>query len=220
MARLCIADVTGHGEEVSMFSSWLEKVFSRHMNNASPAGVLRGVNKQALKRGFEVMSTALCISYNSLNGELRFCNAGHPKLMVHRKDSDQWEALLPPVAGDRSHCNIPLGVSEKAKYTVGMVKLDPGDRLFIYTDGLNEARGADGGEFGEDRLEEALLTARGHDPHTQAETLIHALDRHLGADARAQDDVTFTILEAQPYECSSRLALLIKNNWARMTGKL
>ena len=49
----------------------------------------------------------------------------------------------------------PLGLLAGAKYTSGEVKMDPGDSLVIYTDGITEAMNPEEEEFGEERLVEA-----------------------------------------------------------------
>ncbi len=111
MSRMCIADVRGHGEGVADFATWLEQVFSAHMNRHSPSGVLREVNQRAVKRGLCLMTTALCFSYNSLNGRLVFCNAGHPQLRVCRAGSDRWEALEVAARDKSKPWNVPLAVT-------------------------------------------------------------------------------------------------------------
>jgi phosphoserine phosphatase RsbU/P len=119
LARMCIADVTGHGESVATFSGWLEEVFGKHIHRASPAVVLREVNRRAADRGLEVMSTAVCLSYNSLNGHLAFCNAGHPHVRLCRAGERNWQSLSVPEISAGQLDNLPLAVVSGAGYTIG-----------------------------------------------------------------------------------------------------
>jgi phosphoserine phosphatase RsbU/P len=211
VARMCIADVSGHGEEVAEFSNWLESSFSKHIHRASPSGVLRAVNKRATNRGLELMSTGVCFSYNSLNGMFRFCNAGHPAMRVRRAGETDWQPLTLPKRD--AAWNLPMGVAEDTKFDIGKTQLRPGDQLIAYTDGLIEARDADGRQFGETLWDANFMNSPDMRPEERANALVAAWQAHTGGAASAQDDLTLAVLECQPYQKSSRYALFVKNNW-------
>lgn len=217
LARLCLADVTGHGESVSTFSAWMEDVFSRHIHRANPAVVLREVNRRAASRGLEVMSTAVCLSYNSLNGRLAFCNAGHPPIRLCRAGRAQWETLQVVPDNDQALCNVPLAVDGDARFTIGRVRLFPGDRLLVHTDGLTEAQDDAGALLG------ATLWNGGRLPGAEApipvvmEALTSAVAAHQPADVAAEDDITFLILDVLPYQAGNRYSLFLRNNLDRLS---
>lgn len=216
LARLCVADVTGHGESVSTFSAWLEDVFSRHIHRENPAVVLREVNRRAASRGLEVMSTAVCLSYNSLNGRLAFCNAGHPPLRLCRAGHARWEPLLVGADNDRALYNVPLAVDGNARFTIGRTQLFPGDRLLIHTDGLTEAQDATGTLLG------GQLWADGRLPGGEAplaavvEALTSTVTEHQPPGALAADDITVMVLEVLPYQVDNRYRLFLRNNLNRL----
>jgi sigma-B regulation protein RsbU (phosphoserine phosphatase) len=215
MSRMCIADVRGHGEGVADFAIWLEQVFSAHMNRHSPSGVLREVNRRAVKRGLCLMSTALCFSYNSLNGRLIFCNAGHPHLRICRVGSDRWEALELVVRDKSRPWNVPLAVTADARYSVGKTRLKPGDRLLIHTDGLTEAHDAKGRQLAESLWKPGRLPGHDASPSEIATGLLRALRGHLADPAVADDDVTFTVLEVLPLQKGNALTWYYRNNFSR-----
>ncbi len=210
IARVCIADVTGHGAEVAEFSSWLEESFSAHIHRSSPAGVLRAVNKRAAKRGLELMSTGICLSYNSLNGTLRYCLAGHPPMHVLRANATEWEPLKLPPKG--SPWNFPMGIADNTRYDVATVKLKPGDQLFMHTDGLTEAHDAEGRQFGDAMWNLDCLRLANLRPEDRARQLLSAWTSHNGGERSEEDDLTFAILECQPFQRGNRYTLFAQNN--------
>ncbi|MBX3180503.1 MAG: serine/threonine-protein phosphatase [Candidatus Hydrogenedentes bacterium] len=217
LARLCVADVTGHGQSVATFSGWLEEVFSKHIHRASPSGVLREVNRRAVERGLELMSTAVCLSYNSLNGKLAFCSAGHPPVRICRAGESAWKPLR--VEDGAGLCNVPLAVDASATYAISRCQLRPGDRLIVHTDGLTEAQDANGQLLGE------AVWAAGRVPGCDAplesvlEAIKAAVAEHVPGGA-AGDDITVLVLEALPYQSSNRYALFLKNNFPRFARAL
>ena len=213
IARVCIADVTGHGEEVAEFSGWLEIAFSAHIHRGSPAGVLHAVNKRAEKRGLELMSTGICFSYNSLNGTLRHCCAGHPPMHLRRVDGTDWEPLpLPP---RDSPWNLPIGIDGGARFDVAKVWLQPGDQILLHTDGLTEAQDAHGRLFGKTMWSLPCFRAANMRPEDRARGLLEAWTEHIGGVERAEDDLTFAVLECQPFQKGNRYTLFAQNHFSR-----
>jgi len=218
IARFCLADVAGHGEAAASISSWLERTFSKQIHRENPGAVLDEVNELAVERGFQVMSTALCMSYNSLNGNLHFCNAGHPHIRVCRKGRNVWEELHPPSPNGNGLWNLPLGVTANARYALGRVKLQPGDRLLLYTDGLIEARDHSGDQIG-DSLWNATPTTG--PPADAVARLLDQFHTRVGSSEAPQDDLTIVMLEVQPFQKGNRLSLMFQNHiWKPLMRKL
>lgn len=218
LARLCIADVTGHGPEVATFSQWLEEGFSANIHGANPSVVLRKVNKLAVSRGLEVMSTAICFSYNSCNGDFTFCNAGHPRIRICRSGSKRWDILALESKNKMAPWNIPLGITNDTVYELGRTRLRPGDMLILHTDGLSEAMNEAGQQL------EATLWEDGSIPDASAPVadIANAIQKryetHLGNTALAKDDMTLMVLQVAPYQKSGKYTLLLKNNFDRLRG--
>lgn len=217
VARLCLADVSGHGEDVSHVSAWLGEIFGRNIHRENPAAVLRAANKRSFSRGYDALSTAICVSYNSLNGKLHIGNAGHPHIRICREDSDVWEELKPPIPAHDGLWNVPLGVSAEALYGLGKAKLTPGDRLIFYTDGLIEARDPNGNLLGDEVWDRVPTDAT---PEEQLNALVSAYNLHIGSINAAQDDLTIIVLEVQPFQRGDKFSLLLRNNLPRLMDRL
>lgn len=122
------------------------------------------------------------------SGLLWYLNAGHHPPVVLRANGTH-ESLR--VTGPA------VGIFEEARHTVEAHRLDPGDVLLGYTDGLVEARSAAGASYGAPR---ALATARAA-AHSSAKRLLDhletAFERHLGV-AAPQHDLTLLALRRLP----------------------
>ncbi len=88
---------------------------------------------------------------------------------------------------------MPLGLFEFTDFEEGAARLDPGDFLVLYTDGVTEAMDAQDREFGEERLRRVLPHNRGASAEDLAAALDGALDDFTGATAPS-DDITFVIV--------------------------
>lgn len=220
VARLCVADVTGHGAEVAEFSASLEQTFGSQIHRADPSTVLREVNLRTVSRNLSLVSTGVCLSYNSLNGMLSLSYAGHPYVLLCRKGDTCWIPVTFDPPAQQAFWNIPLGIERKARYQVGKIKVEPGDRLLVVTDGLTEARDASGEAFARVLQNRSWGVESGALPEDIAASILQALDSHTGEHASPHDDVTFIVLEALPYQRSNRYALLVRNNWRKVARRL
>ena len=89
---------------------------------------------------------------------------------------------------------IVLGVMKKAKYRDYELKLEPGDAIFVYTDGVPEANNAEGEMFGMKRLETALNRVAGQSPEGILSGVRADVDAFVGG-AKQFDDLTMLCLE-------------------------
>ncbi|MET8808455.1 PP2C family protein-serine/threonine phosphatase [Streptomyces sp. NPDC004546] len=149
-------------------------------------------------------ATGILASLDTRDGAMRWVNRGHPPPVLIR--GGRWHTHLhcPPAA--------PMGTGLDLKTTVCREQLEPGDRVVFYTDGITEARGSDGTEFGLERFTDFLIRHHADDLPV-AETLrrlIYAVLQHHGG--RLQDDATVLLCEwlgpatAGRYEEAVRLA--------------
>ena len=154
---MVVADVRGHGEQVSEISSWLYECMGERMNSLDGAGVLSDLNRLVHERGFSAITTAAVVTYSIIDSRLSFSNAGHPPVLVH-VSGGRWLPLALETQSDKS--NLPLGVLPSVHYDQNEIRLHAGDRSFLYTDGLSEAAEAESDEeFGEREMP-ALLEAQ------------------------------------------------------------
>ena len=154
LTRIAIADLRGHGDEVSQLSRWLYQALEERMNTLDGAGVLTELNKLVHAQGFQAITTAAVVSYYSGDSKLYYSYAGHPPAVV-RRQGDLWRTL--PIENTASGlANLPLGVMANVRYDQCEISLQPMDRLFLYTDGVSERANAAGDLYGEQRLHGAL----------------------------------------------------------------
>jgi sigma-B regulation protein RsbU (phosphoserine phosphatase) len=138
---ILIADVTGHGVPAALIASMLKVAFAGQSAHASdPAGVLAGLN-QALCGKFEDHFVTAAYLYMDLDTKIvRYAGAGHPPLLFINCSNG---------AARRIEQNgLFLGMFPEAGYSSVEMKLQPGDRYVLYTDGLPESKNATGEEFG------------------------------------------------------------------------
>jgi|SRR5580700_8118211 sigma-B regulation protein RsbU (phosphoserine phosphatase) len=121
-------------------------------------------------------------------GTLRYCNAGHNPPYLLRADGGR-EALRPT--------GIAFGLDADMPYRIGETVLQPGDALFLFTDGITEAFNPAGEEFGTDRLETALEAGRGR---SAAELIAGILSetKAFADGAEQSDDITCLALRFRP----------------------
>ena len=135
-----IADATGHGASAALLTT-LTKLTFRHAvaEMASPAEILRRVNAEfyGTLRGKQFM-TAACLVVRPDAGTLSFAAAGHPPLLIQRRDGSV-ESIG---AG-----GPPLGILPTQQCGESHAEIEPGETLLLYTDGLYSGFGDDGGRL-------------------------------------------------------------------------
>lgn len=160
-----IGDVTGHGIEPSITAfqaKYLLRVFLRQFRD--PAQALEELNKQlsALERDEEMIS--LCVVVLDTEADTaRYASAGHPPVWLwHEKDVRPLRATGPLLMLDAA-----------ATYHSRELRLDAGDLIVLYTDGLSEARAGDQ-LFGEERIASTIRRDPGADPGVLVKSLLEA----------------------------------------------
>ncbi len=131
-----IADATGHGASAALMTT-LAKLLFHHgtTEHNSPREIMEAVNKDFRTIfGARSFMTAMCVALNPENGRASVVGAGHPPLIVQRRDgaTETIRSSAPP-----------LGLAEKSKFDETTVDLHQGDAFLLYTDGLAGAE--DGG---------------------------------------------------------------------------
>jgi sigma-B regulation protein RsbU (phosphoserine phosphatase) len=126
-----------------------------------------------------------------------YVNAGHNPPLVKRKGKD-FEFLT------GKPCLI-LGWMEDASYTEHEIMLEPGDALYLYTDGVTEAMNTDKELFSEVRLHDALKKYKDHHPKELLSAIKQEIENFAG-DAEQADDITMVALEIDRYSKSDHMA--------------
>jgi phosphoserine phosphatase RsbU/P len=191
LTRLAIADLRGHGGQASRLSAWVYDSMQKRMNTTSGHKILSDLNGEVKSRGFDAITTAVVVGYHATKQKLYFSYAGHPPAYVQRAGRE-WEALaLPPSTGPT---NLPLGILPKAKYDMDHIRMERGDKICLYTDGVTDCAGPDGEPFGDAGLANSLNRNAGLSPSGLKAAILGDLRRHLDG-CPPDDDVTLLIAE-------------------------
>jgi sigma-B regulation protein RsbU (phosphoserine phosphatase) len=89
---------------------------------------------------------------------------------------------------------MALGLSPQATYQEQRLELNTNDMVFVYSDGLTEARNESGAFFGEQKILDLLPQLATYSPQQIGDRLLAEIDRFVG-DARTYDDITIAILK-------------------------
>ena len=141
-----IGDVSGKGVSAALFMAMAKTMLREGLKQGlSPAAAMERVNGELCESNPEGMFvTAFVLVLNPASGELRYANAGHnPPLLLGKKGPD-WLECDPGIA---------LGLFEDTGIENGRLKLEPGEGILLYTDGITEAVNGDKAFFGTERLQ-------------------------------------------------------------------
>ncbi len=174
-AGLLIADVSGHGVPAALIASMVKMAATSQRPQAShPAALLAAMNSALCGNTQGQYVTAAYVYLDANAQELHYAAAGHPAMLLLRDG-----AVTEIVENGMLLAAVP-----GANYESKSLALESGDRLLLYTDGLIEARNAEGTLFGEQSLAAELKTSARMTPSETADHLIGAVQ----AWARSQDD--------------------------------
>jgi len=183
-----VADVAGKSIPAAM----LMATFQASLRTLSTSGValaelVAGVNRYACSNsaGGNRFTTAFLAELDAATGDVVYINAGH-NVPILRKKSGFVERL--EVGG------IPVGILAEAPYQSGTARLEPGDWLVIFTDGVVEAVNAKDEEYGEAALLRLVDRESGSAPAELLRSLLAELDRHVG-NTPQHDDITCLLLK-------------------------
>jgi serine phosphatase RsbU (regulator of sigma subunit) len=194
LTRMVVADVRGHGEQVSEISSWIYQCLQDKMNSLDGAGVLSDLNRMVHSRGFAAITTAAVVSHYISDSKLYYSYAGHPPVLA-RRSCGRWLPLL--LDAQAGQANLPLGVLPSAQYDQAEVKVQGGDRFLLYTDGLTEATDLKSDEeFGEKELPALLDTQSGMELASVRDALIERASAFSGGPLLT-DDCTVMVVQVR-----------------------
>ena len=199
-------DVAGHGIPSALFSFTLNNIMSetsdrgaivKDFMDKSPFYQVRPVERvlSSLNQRFQASPESMLyftIAYGLLNsrtGQVQIAQAGHPPPLWLQASQSRVE----PVAGG----GVPIGMMPDMDYESTSIQLHPGDRLFLYSDGITECENDSGEQFGQDRLL-ACLKDSFSDSLEQTVNRIEQQVRDWNHGESFEDDVTFLILEWKP----------------------
>ena len=193
-----VGDVSGKGAPAAMFmarTSSLMRMASElrqrtEFDELSPARIADAVSRELCQNNEERMFVTMFLGIlDTRTGMLSYINAGHPTPHLLRASG-----VVEQVDGVPE---VPLAVRLGKVYQDRTVILQPGDAIFVYSDGVIEAMNAAQEFYGNDRLESDLRVASNVTP----EEIVRAVKLHVDAftgEAAKADDVTMLALRWQP----------------------
>ncbi len=206
----CIGDVSGKGVPAAMLMSMIRSLFRLlSQKEESPSKILSVLNNELCRGNDTNMFITFFMGCLDLySGVLRFGNAGHDKPFLLSEDI----TLLP------TKSNLPLGVFPNTPYEDQTLVLTPGTTLFLYTDGLTEAKNENREQFTRNGVIKVLRTFMA-DKKPSLENLVSSMSQaahHFAGNAPQSDDLTMLVVRFAP-ENVLHEELVLQNNVEEVT---
>ncbi|MEM8955420.1 MAG: GAF domain-containing SpoIIE family protein phosphatase [Verrucomicrobiota bacterium] len=189
---LVIGDVSGKGIPASLIMAMCRSVIRVHAeNNTNPHDVLCAVNRALSPDIREDMFISMAYVFlRDYSDDVTLVRAGHDPPMLFRKNTGQTELLKPP--------GLAVGIDGGDVFNrvteVQTFKMDSGDCLLLYTDGVNETLNPDGDEFGLPALQHSLEASASQGAKAIVENIADDLRAFMG-DTAQNDDITLIAVE-------------------------
>jgi sigma-B regulation protein RsbU (phosphoserine phosphatase) len=152
-----ICDVMGHGVRAALVTAVQRTLIEELMDVAGdPGEFLTAMNRSLIsilrRTRTPLFASGFYLVADAERAEFRFANAGHPKPFHLRRKA----GTIEPLGGETERPGVALGVFADAVYKTQTGKLDPGDLVLMYTDGLFEVENPAGDFFDQTRLRETI----------------------------------------------------------------
>jgi len=179
---ITIGDVCGKGIPAALFMAMTQTVMRYTLRREIDVGAAATAGNALLAASNREMmfATLFCCVLNLSSGTLSYCSCGHGSPLILRSGNGVEET---------SSFNLPLGIDDRTKYTTNSIVLDPGDRLFLFTDGFADAMNKEEVRFGDGRLHQAVEKVRALPSEQFIRDLVKQVDDFVD-DAAQFDDLT------------------------------
>jgi serine phosphatase RsbU (regulator of sigma subunit) len=186
-----VGDVAGKGVSAALLMGRLASQIRYLLTQeADVSAVLGRLNDEMTRNPMgDMFATVLLVSIDPATGETALGNAGHCRPMIRRAATGEVEEIAPPA-------NFPVGVVPAVEFEPMAMRLEAGDVMFAFSDGVSEAMGADGRPYGEEALRDAIASA---DPTAEGvlKAVTEGVERHA-AGVSPSDDLTCVSFAAVP----------------------
>jgi phosphoserine phosphatase RsbU/P len=193
---LCFAigDVSDKGVPASLMMSMTITLFRAKADmNHSIHELVEMLNRDISKDNVNLMFITFFLGILNLRtGEMQYCNAGHNYPLLIR-NSGEIEEL------SETH-GLPLGIKEKQVFSSAGLKLEKGETLILYTDGITEALSIDGTFYSDERLSSLVSSScRNKSTREVTDIIMNDVAAFVRTDERS-DDITLLVLSYYPEE--------------------
>src|SRR5713101_3577089 len=179
-----IADVSGKGLGAALVTTMLQGVLSGMTLGTDPARLFAHLNRFLCDHVEVGRYATMFFGILDEKGSLEYINAGHPSpILVRRGIAD--EAF--------TEGSFPVGLVPEAEYKTTCIKLEPGDTLVLFSDGVTEAMNPDEELFGAARLRE-VLTGQMDTPLDQLQKCVLESVENFARGASQADDLTLLLV--------------------------
>lgn len=148
-----ISDVTGHGVPAALLVNRIHAEFQRFAKEGKMPGELMHELNDFIKEDFEgadMYLTAFCGMVDFRKMTLNYSNWGHPPQYIYRDKTGKIDSMDPQT------CMLGVPLEDQNIYEE-KIKLETGDKILLYTDGIIETMNEEKDEFGYDRLKEFII---------------------------------------------------------------
>lgn len=184
----CVGDVSGKGMPAALFMSATRVIFRHVLNHTSdPSGIASAINNSLTEGNDSNMFCTMFIGVLDMETNvLSFCNCGHNKPVVMKKDKNA--AYLDTIP------NMALGLFEDIPYTTEQLPFEEGMTLYVYTDGVTEAEDISKKVYTDKRLLNTLRQNAEKTPKNINDAILKSVRLHSVL-ADQSDDITMLCLK-------------------------
>ncbi len=180
--RFFLADATGHGIQAALITMAIKGIYDNIKNyDLSIKQLMEIFNDEYIQKygSLNTYLTCIIVDIDVENQLLEVTSAGHPSCLLLDRDG----TISFPKTGRM------IGIFKDAEYDSFQYEFNPGDRLFLFTDGIFEEFNTSQEEFGEERLQSILQKSKDMSIEKSIHEVLTALDQFLDGKEK-QDDIT------------------------------
>lgn len=188
---MVVADVSDKGMPAALFMALSRSIVRASMDPAlSPAGSIQRANRLICQDSTSGMFITLFYALLDLQlGQVSYVNAGHNPALFFQRGKRPGQGAMSRLG----RTGMALGVEADAPYEERRLRLNPGDFLVLYTDGVTDALDPQGRSFDMERLESLVLAHREEPAQQIGEALENAI-RAFTRQAPVFDDITLLVV--------------------------
>ncbi|MCC6369281.1 MAG: SpoIIE family protein phosphatase [Bryobacterales bacterium] len=178
-----VGDVAGKGVAASLLMTHLNAVFRSLLSLDLPLTEVMSRANRLFCESTPATHYATLAAGRTTEGGVELCNAGHCRPLALRRGGAEWIDAT----------GLPLGLFCNGLYSIRQIRLEPGESLVLYSDGITEGHDGNGNAYEEERLIHALGGGAGEGAAGMADGVLEDVTRFRGGGAQ-QDDITLLVL--------------------------